>query len=794
MNRIKNLAMGFTFCGTALTAVCAPVTPQQALSRLDDSNGMARIMGKQNLTLCHTERDSLGNAAVYLFSRGKNGGIVLTSADDIGAPLLGYTESGNFDPADIPPAMQWWLRQYSRQIAAAREAGVASFNASSINRESIEPLVTTKWNQSTPFNDECPDFSGNKAMTGCLATALAQIVNYHKWPKEHGNGIYEYTYKKRTFTFDYENTTFDWDNMLDEYIHGEYTPEQAQAVATLMHGVGVGLDMMYGTSASGAYSFSVARALIENFGFDNGAAYRKREYYTDRQWNDLVYDELSTGRPVLYCGVDPQGGHAFVCDGYSENEYFHINWGWGGMSDGYYMLSALNPTQQGIGGSLVGYGFNYYQDIVTGIRPPKEASPFFIPMYAMGELHTTPYTDEESGESATLFYYENEDSEGYVGYYSTMPMTLAFGLKAIDSAGAEKIVSLSEMIDIPRIEGTNLVGLSAIPYDCTATGLPEGRYRVYPVCVTKDGHAQNINTLPGNIDFAILDIDAQGNASFSEITKSPDAEIEITGLTQMTPGNAEVSPTYFISVTNIDPEVSFDGAVRAEIYSMTHAESGNETPLQSDRIAFRLPAGQSTDATWIFNPWVEPGDYIVEFKSDDRLKKLASYTISVIDVPKADLSVDGIRMPEQMTVGKNATISFRVNNMGDIKYEGAIKIRIRKEDGDFEMYLPDETVTVLPGEIGRVSLRWKPTAEAIASTGTYTFSILDKWGRKLTDDLNVGITSGIGSVSAEAFETVDVYNMLGVLIKKGMPASEIDSLPSGIYIFTTEKGSRKVAL
>ena len=792
----RKLALAAVLTTATAWSLAAPLTPQEAIERLNGASGTLRAPAKSGLQLRRIASDSLGNAAVYLFTPSDGDGFVIASADDLGAPLLGYSDSGTLDPDNMPPAMQWWMAQYARQIALAKEAGAQPFQAEIIQRDEIMPLVSTKWNQNSPFNDECPKYSGENSVTGCLATALAQVVNYHKWPKENGIGTHEYKYNGRKFSFDYENTTFDWDNMIDDYVPGEYTEEQGKAVATLMHAIGVGLDMMYSPNMSGAYSFSVARAIIENLGYDRGAQYLMRDYFTDRDWNDIVYAELAAGRPVVYCGVDPQGGHAFVCDGYSDNGFFHINWGWGGMSDGYYMLSALNPATQGIGGSLLGYGFNYSQDIVAGIMPPAENSDFFIPLYTNGDLYTYPYVDEETGEKADKFTYVDENGyENYVIYYSAMALeNVSPALKVVGGDGSETIICQSEMMEIPATSAQNAVGFLGVPFDCSDTGLRPGRYRVSPVCITESGRSNRIISSADAVDFVILEIDEDGNYKLEQPEISDMAQIALNGLSVLFTGNAEVSPTYCLEVENIDSELTFDGSILAEIYGLEISDPDKDSILQSEMIPFRLPAGQKRSVTWIFNPIMEAGEYLVAFRSADGEKTLATYIIDIPDIPKPDLSLENLKLPEQMTFGKTSTISFRVRNNSDIKYEGQVKIRIAREDDGSESFTQTENMTVLPGDYERVTLRLKPTAETFGSEGSFIISFIDKWGRSIGNDRKVGITAGIASILAGDDVTADVYNLQGILIRHNAGISEINTLPGGIYVVRTAKGCYKISI
>lgn len=308
-----------------------------------------------------------GEPAVYLFRQ--DGEYLIVAGDDCAPAVLGY---GQATDGEMAPAMRYWLDEYARQIEYARAhfaPAVAAKVPAADDKAPIDPKVTTTWNQSAPFNNDCPTVSGTRCVTGCVATAMAQVIKYHNYPAR-GTGRHSYSWNGQTLTFDYE-TDFDWNSMRDVYT-SEATAEQNAAVAKLMYACGVSVNMKYGTGASSATSFAVPSAMIENFGYDKGIRYMVRDYYGLEEWQDIVYDNLKDYGPIQYSGQNADGGHSFVCDGYSKDGYFHINWGWGGMSDGYFLLTALTPGSQGIGGSSSGYNFG--QDIIAAVCPPKAGS------------------------------------------------------------------------------------------------------------------------------------------------------------------------------------------------------------------------------------------------------------------------------------------------------------------------------------------------------------------------------------------------------------------------------------
>lgn len=330
----------------------------------------------------------------YVF--GNENSFVIVSGDDRMKSILGYSDNSSFDEERIPDNMKYWLEMYAREAEWVSEhEGTETqhkqrFVPSVENDfpESVEPLLgNVAWNQSEPYNDMCPLFGSSRCVTGCVATAMAQIMYYHKYP-ETGKGeiLYQYSVTggdKSVVREDLSTYTFDWEHMLPVYEEGNYTPEEAQAVAKLMYACGVSVSMQYSPTGSGALSSAVAQAIIDNFSYDPNVSYLMRDFYSYDEMMYKIKKELSEGRPILYNGATETVGHAFVFDGYDADGLIHVNWGWSGMSNGYFELTSMDPYEQGIGGAGTGGGgFVYQQGMVYGIQKPtgetKYESNFFM--------------------------------------------------------------------------------------------------------------------------------------------------------------------------------------------------------------------------------------------------------------------------------------------------------------------------------------------------------------------------------------------------------------------------------
>lgn len=383
------------------------------------------------------------NNLLYAFDRGTANGFVVVAGDDRAPQILGYTDTGSFDISNMPENMRWWIQQYEQQMRYLQDNPKARLTTPKRNVNVVAPLLgEIEWNQESPYNANCPYMSyydedneetvSGKAPTGCVATALAQVMRYHKWPNESKGNISYTTYTlKQNITADL-NATYNWDLMLPTYTGVTATDEQKAEVAKLMYNVGAALQSDYTPSGTGATDVDVVPTLVRYFNYDPGARYVQRDYTAVNLYEQGLINEIEAGRPVPYGGVTKKNeGHFFVLDGINEDGYYHINWGWGGLSNGYFLISSLDPDAQGVGGSTSTYtAFKYHQLYISGLQKPQEGSKTgwnimaddiskINDTYAKGdEINTTIY--DAYNNSCTYdtlkckLYWDIYDSEGTI--------------------------------------------------------------------------------------------------------------------------------------------------------------------------------------------------------------------------------------------------------------------------------------------------------------------------------------------------------------------------------------------
>lgn len=312
--------------------------------------------------------------AFYIYNK-KDEAFVIVSGDERMPEVLAYSDNNAFGDENLPDNVRAWLAYYENAYNAL-EKGLLSNEVLHVSEsgmaETVSPLLgNINFNQDAPYYNMCPEYNGQRCVTGCVATAIASIMKYHEYPVK---GIGSHSYSTRSYnincSFDFGNTVFDWDNMLDTYNNRE-SEKQKNAVATLMNACGVAMDMDYTPSASGAYSGILPERISKYFGYNPNMIYIERDYYQTDEWVSLLKNELNQNRPVYYDGSSNSVGHAFVLDGYDKDGLFHVNWGWGGYYNGYFELLTLAPEGSGIGGGTDLDGFRFGQGMVLYFQPDE---------------------------------------------------------------------------------------------------------------------------------------------------------------------------------------------------------------------------------------------------------------------------------------------------------------------------------------------------------------------------------------------------------------------------------------
>ncbi|MCR5151660.1 MAG: C10 family peptidase [Prevotella sp.] len=462
--------------------MAGPIDSLEALRRARHFVNSRNATAPRKVKMAHqTARKTSATTAsqYYVFNVGDREGFVIVSGDDQTAQILGYADNGTFEPDNIPSNMKAWLDGYSRQIDWLRQhQGLSASSPKTVEREKIAPLIQTQWNQGVPYNNDCPTFlNGAKSVTGCVATAMAQLMYYHQWPAASTKTIPSYTWAKKWGNEQLHNemkvTEFHWDDMLLTYSKDETNTNAVKAVSTLMSYCGAAVKMDYADNVNGgslASSTLVPEALKDYFDYSATTRYIDRDNYTIDKWTEVIYSELEARRPVFYSGQSSGGGHAFIVDGYDSDDLFHVNWGWGGFCDGYFLLTVLHPdSDEGIGASHSADGYSYGQDAIIGIKKNEGEPPVSDP----SNQQTLLLSSEFNSISGTTAYYKLFNTTGE-------NITFSFGLGYVDD---ENIIHpISSTISTTYL--SNNTGWRNKGF--TISDLPEGVYKVIPISKTSE--------------------------------------------------------------------------------------------------------------------------------------------------------------------------------------------------------------------------------------------------------------------------------------------------------------------
>lgn len=349
-----------------VSAVCSaqPVSRQQALERARGFMQQYGVLIADDVQPLSRRLKSSQQDLLYVFNTADEGGFVVMSGDERAEAVLGYSLESSYDADNLSPGFEYWMETMAKQIEGLREGRLTPVRRKA-NYAKIEPLIKTKWNQGAAttsgkwYNTTCPMISGKHCLTGCVATAMAQLMYYYRWPQDKTFEVPAYDIEGAAISHldALPPVQFDWANMTLTY-SASSSAKQIQAVSTLMRYCGQAAHMNYGLSWSAASNWTGASNMVDCFDYDPYSWHCVvRNNYTDEEWESLMYSELAVGRPVLYSGqkATPNNGHAFLLDGNSGGGYWHFNWGWGGDQDGYYLMAAAN-------------GYSYDQDAVIGLQ------------------------------------------------------------------------------------------------------------------------------------------------------------------------------------------------------------------------------------------------------------------------------------------------------------------------------------------------------------------------------------------------------------------------------------------
>lgn len=816
---------------TSLSA--RPVSKTEALNIAQQfvQNKLAVTRLANNFSLAFTASDKSMTRSTtttrnyfYVYNIGEKNGFVIVSADTRVKKILGYSDKGTFSPDNMPSNLKAWLNFYTDEIGYAidnlpesqSEVTETLFrNARQIN--AVSPLLgNIIYDQGAPYYNLCPLDGTSHTYTGCVATAMAQVMRYHQHPSQ-GSGSKTYTTQTlgKTLTVDFGATTYDWANTLP-YYYSSASQQENDAVATLMYHAGVSVNMDYTTSGSGTMTNFAVNAMHTYFGYDAGIQFYDRKYFLEDEWIAKVKAEIDASRPVIYQGANSTNeGHAFVCDGYDDNNLFHINWGWSGISNGYYELSALTPDIQGIGGSNGGY--NYYQGIVAGIQKPVAGS---IKKQVLGldSLSVSANSIQRNGSvDITLYNLANPAGFDYISG--------AVGF-ALSQDGQADIPLTGARIDTLKINmyypAATLSGISF------GSEIANGIYQLKVIYQDEQINYPQIMTSTKGFSYLNVEI-TNSKITFSKPTIQSTLQLSVDPLATVTLYQNKTG-AFDVSVSNIGT-VEYNAQIGLRLVKTDNPAVTQDVVSNIELI----PVSETKILHMNGKITVAPGDYNVEIYYDatnnssnttfpttlftqsapiTRLTKdISATTVTVNAEPAApNLSVTSMDMPSPIARGESFSLPVSIQNNGGF-HDGELKAIVTdpSNGNSFVILFGNQTPLIDGGTTENLSF------DGLFSgipEGTYNVSIYD--GNTLLanstqsfdiQDIAVGVNTkqenSLKVLNNPIKETLEMrvpadiiaiylYNVQGKTIKvidarkNSFISLPVSQLPKGIYILKAE--------
>ena len=607
-----------------------------------------------------TRKKQQATASYYVFNIADNGGFIIVSGDDSTEEILGYADNGSFNSENIPTNVAAWLQGYAEQIDCNPEtANSRQVNPRKVTTHAaIEPLVKTKWNQGnfsetgSAYNYQTPIVTDywtgetKHAVTGCVATAMAQIMNYHQWPTAEVEAIDSYQYQQYSGAFvtveALPATSFDWKNMLNEYGSEGAEEPVSIAISTLMRYCGQAVKMAYYEDGqSGAYTPNAADALRNNFGYDDATRYVSRFNYTINTWDELIYNELSAKRPVFYDGQSTGGGHAFVCDGYDGDGFYHINWGWGGYCDGYFKLSVMNPgSSSGTGASVTGDGYSMNQGAIIGIGKddgkPEEA---IVKMTA---------------ENLRL---QNDNIVFDIWNFTGKGNTFDIAIGKQENDGS--ITCLDIIQEKLALEPNHGIANSTYSINKLSNLLSTaGTYKIIPISKATTGNTwYKSNASPLQYVEIIID----GSGSVVSATMYPTTNLEATNINFPNAPYTKITQEVVVTIQNKGSEFN----------DVLYLFDANNDKLLWGKTGFAIEEGAKDNVSFFFTP-EKAGTYDLKVTTDETATNvIATASLTVKELPIGEVKLEVVS--EEFIKGAPITWSLTLKNNSSIPSVQPIK-------------------------------------------------------------------------------------------------------------------------
>ena len=771
----KSVLTTLVYLFSILLTVAAPVDEQSARKLAGDFlRGKMPITRSSNtITRAVTGVADGPDAGIYVFN--SDNGFVVISADDALPAVLAYSYGTPYDANKAPEAMKAMLSAYHHAVASA-----CVTRADVPTHEKISPLIKTQWDQLTPYNNMCP----NKYPTGCLATAVAQVMYYHKYP-----------------------ANYDWDVMKTSYVSTD-TGDAVDAVAKLMADVGDKLYMHYEEDGSSSYLVDGSEALRYEFGYSESTEYVERDSYTAKSWDELLYNELASSRPVIFAAqsMTPTGlsGHGFIIDGYEVKDgvgYFHVNWGWSGRSDDYFLISVLNPKYQYTGGGAGSSGYSFEQQAVIGIQPaetPMEKTTRFATQYCYIKDDESVYTRSSTSDdfSPIKVYYnvwnivkpeESRQFDAGIALYKDREL-----IAILDSVHLKDIIHGGSPMGY-----SDVVNVKSQPVSI-GKDLPNGKYQI-----------RVISRLTDTADWTwammaacrYVELTIEDNTMTTATYGNSDgytSENDFTINNVVVSGSKKVGEPLTITINLTNNSMSNNSPIY--LWGNASLEQGTDSYQCLGGGGSNLSPGETGEMVLEYTPQ-RAGDFkfILSGSSANCKTPLYTFDVSVSGMylvmqlavekstpqPNETNKVDGTTLEGTVTLLNYGSENYddkvyvRLMGLGDNEYDENVEYSTQitiKETADIKFSFADLTpdnsylllVTAMDGD-NQMPLNYKKEGKKITYYKKYVYQMTE--------------SSGLQSIKLDQADA-EVYDIRGVRQGK---ASDIKSLPKGIYIINKKK-------
>lgn len=792
---------------------------------------------------------NLSQESYYVFPNANSKGFTIVSGDDRLPEIVGYSSQGSYDENNLPEGfvsfMEAYQNLYSKVNLGDAEAlkNLAEIkawrnkkNASAASTSAVAPLLgNIEWDQTSPYNNMCPKYdSVHVAATGCVATAMAQVMAYYKYPKQLKADIPGYVNRWNGIpmeipTITQEEGIYDWDNMLPKYNkEANATQQQKDAVAKLMYHCGAAVRMSYGPESGAAVSSS---KLAKYFGYDADLMMDlSRSSFTLDKWMQIIDTELAAGRPVLYGGQSSENGHQFICDGKDENGLYHINWGWSGNQNAYFDLSILNPEKGGTGSGSAADGFNRYCTMTIGIAPdngvvdaPLAQIPSISVLYDADYVVITKGTRKSKSdkfEFTQQVTFVNQVKQAFKGF---------LGLGILQKDGSYKLVSDKKYVsfDGKREDGM----MSSLDPKLTVNEAFEvGKTPVYAIYSTDGKTWEKADYMNGNVPLVVKATDYElslasalnaqlkleseelktGAKSTFQVTLSNDCDFEYQGIVNVFSDMIAEKPSAL--VTDIFVSVPAHGTITRS-FELLPKKAGDLYLWLDDAMA-----GVNVGGTKAGMNLIDAQKFTVEQGEVPTIYLVEASTNAEPELYETELAYFGGKLVRAPRVNDDkAVFTYKIQNDGPAC---TINMGFAAVSGDdpepiFRYSIEDValagngevttfTKTVTPEEKGSHSICG--CIMAISSSQLVDFPTylspyilyyvepIDNYqGFSMKPAMQLvyvsGTSAGISHIEKDASGFWDVYTLSGQKVKRVAAGSDLQrlGLPAGIYVVNHQK-------